>query len=71
MEEWDRELLVGMGNCYKVCREDFEETVRMVAGSRGLTRENVKSRLTRLKEEFGGTEEYKVLRARLPDDFPM
>lgn len=60
-----------MGNCYRACREDFEATVRMVAGARGLTREEVVGRLRRLREEFGDSEEYRGLRARLPEDFPV
>jgi hypothetical protein len=60
-----------MGNCYDVCREDFEETVRMVSSARGLTPDIVKVRLHRLREEFGETEAYQALRARLPDEFPF
>ena len=60
-----------MGNCYDVCREDFEETVRMVSSARGLTTGMVKARLHRMREEFGETETYRTLRARLPDDFPF
>lgn len=71
MKERDRELLNGMGNCYRVCGEDFEETVRMVAGARGLSSDEVKSSLARIKEESGDTADYRALRARLPDHFPM
>ncbi len=60
-----------MGNCYEVCGDDFEGTVRMVAGSRGLSREEVKERLARIRQEFGDTMEYQALRARLPKDFPF
>ncbi|MDX1534347.1 MAG: hypothetical protein R3291_01860 [Thermoplasmata archaeon] len=71
MDDSDRELLTGMGNCYDVCREDFEETVRMVSSARGLTADIVKARLLRMRDEWGDTEAYQALRARLPDDFPF
>ncbi len=71
MDDSDRELLTGMGNCYDVCREDFEETVRMVSSARGLTAGIVKARLHRMREEFGETEPYRALRARLPNAFPF
>ncbi|MFQ6012891.1 MAG: hypothetical protein ACE5LS_04535 [Thermoplasmata archaeon] len=71
MNESDRELLTGMGNCYDVCGADFEETVRMVSQSRGLTVEVVKARLNRMREESGETEVYRSLRARLPAEFPF
>ncbi|MDA4126605.1 MAG: hypothetical protein OK452_05310 [Thaumarchaeota archaeon] len=38
MSPKDRELLEGMCNCYSVCGEGFEETVRMVASARGEQR---------------------------------
>lgn len=60
-----------MGNCYEVCGEDFEETVRMVSSARGLTPEVVKARLDRLREKFGDSEAYQALRARLPETFPF
>lgn len=71
VDESDRELLQGMGNCYRACGEDFENTVRMVSRGRGMTSEQCKARLQRIKEEFGETEEYRQLRARLPEDFPL
>ncbi|MFQ5918945.1 MAG: hypothetical protein ACE5I4_02720 [Thermoplasmata archaeon] len=71
MDDSDRELLTGMVNCYDVCREDFEETVRMVSSARGLTPDIVKARLHRMREEFGETDGYQALRARLPDEFPF
>lgn len=71
VDEADWELLQGMGNCYEVCGEDFENTVRMVARSRGLTTEEVRQRLRRIKEEVGETEEYRRLRSRMPEDFPL
>lgn len=67
----DRELLQGMCNCYSVCGEDFENTVGMVASSRGRTKEDVKETLARLAEEHGKEEEFLTLRRRLPADFPF
>jgi hypothetical protein len=65
----ERELLQGMVNCYHACHADFEETVGMVGSARGLSPEEVKETLARIKET-GGTE-YKELRSRLPDTFPL
>ncbi len=65
----ERELLQGIINCHHVCHESFEETVRMVGSARGLTSQEVKETLERLKEADG--EEYKELRRQLPDDFPL
>lgn len=65
----DLELLQGMCNCYSVCGEDFEGTVRMVAGARGRTRDDVKEALARLAREHGGEQEYMALRKRLPAEF--
>jgi hypothetical protein len=65
----ERELLQGMVNCYHVCRENFEETVRMVGSARGLTSQEVKEILKRLKRADG--EEYNALRSQLPNDFPL
>jgi hypothetical protein len=71
MEEVDRELLTGMGNCYAACHEDFEETVGMVAGSRDRDPEEVKRTLLRLQADWGSDPEYRRLRARLPEAFPF
>ena len=67
----ERELLRGMGNCYAACHASFEETVEMVGGSRGLSNEQVKSMLTKMRERYGQEGEYKELRSRLPEDFPV
>jgi len=67
----DRELLEGMCNCYSVCGEDFENTVRMVAGSRGRAPEDVKRNLWRLAKENATEGDYHALRSRLPADFPF
>ena len=67
----DQELLEGMCNCYSVCGEDFEDTVRMVAGSRGRTTDDVKKTLSRLAKESGTEAEYLALRNRLPAEFPF
>ncbi len=67
----ERELLTGMGNCYFACHADFEETVRMVGRSRSLTPEEVKETLLRVREQHGQDPDYKRLRSRLPEDFPL
>lgn len=60
-----------MGNCYAACHASFEDTIRMVGGSRGLTPEEVKDALMKLRERYGKDGEYKALRSRLPEDFPV
>lgn len=60
-----------MCNCYSVCGEDFENTVRMVAGSRGRTTDDVKKTLLRLAKENAAEAGYQALRGRLPADFPF
>jgi len=67
----DRELLEGMCNCYSVCGEDFDKTVRMVAGSRRRTPEDVKRTLLRLAKENAADAEFQAFRRRLPADFPF
>lgn len=67
----DRELLTGMGNCFEACHGTFEETLEMVAGARHRAVGEVRSRLSELRAEAGGSEEYRHLRARLPADFPL
>jgi hypothetical protein len=71
MSPKDRELLEGMCNCYSVCGEDFEGTVRMVAGARDRTAVDVKETLSRLAMENGTEDEYRSLRGRLPAEFPF
>jgi hypothetical protein len=65
----ERELLQGMVNCFNVCYDNFEETVEMVGSARGLTPEEVREILGRLKEVGG--EGYHVLRNHLPEVFPL
>ena len=67
----ERELLQGMGNCYSTCHANFDETVQMVSSARGLHPDVVKTMLRVMRERDGQNEEYKVLRKRLPDDFPI
>jgi hypothetical protein len=69
MNPRERELLQGMVNCYHTCHADFEGTVGMVGSARGLSPDEVKEILTRLKKAGGG--EYEALRSRLPDEFPL
>ncbi len=60
-----------MGDCYRTCHADFEDTVEMVAGNRGLDPENVKQILSTLKARHGSDADYRALRERLPEDFPI
>jgi hypothetical protein len=46
----ESELLHGMVNCYNTCHANFEETVGMVGSARGLSSEEVKTILQRLKQ---------------------
>jgi hypothetical protein len=71
MDARDEELLTGMGNCYAACGEDFEGTVRMVAGARRRSVEEVKSTLARMRAHDWDRPEYRALRQRLPADFPL
>ncbi len=69
MNTRERELLQGMVNCYNTCHADFEDTIGMVSSARGLTPEDVKATLNRLKE--AGGEDYRNLRGRLPKHVPL
>jgi hypothetical protein len=60
-----------MGNCYAACHANFEETVEMVGGSRGLSPDEVKNMLARIRETSERDEDYRKLRSRLPQDFPF
>lgn len=64
-------MLRGIGNCYEACQASFEDTVEMVGGARGLTAEEVKAVLSRIRENHARDEEYQVLRSRLPEEFPL
>lgn len=59
----------GMVNCYHTCHASFDETMEMVGSGRGLSPEEVRVILERLKQE--NSEEYKVLRQQLPAQFPL
>ncbi len=65
----ERELMHGMVNCYHVCHGTFDETIGMVGSARGLTSQEVKRILEHIKLER--SEEYRELRQRLPEDFPL
>jgi hypothetical protein len=67
----EEELLTGMGNCFDACHADFEETVGMVAGNRGLTPEAVKATLRSIRDRFHDDPTFRRLRGRLPDEFPF
>ncbi|MEM0154432.1 MAG: hypothetical protein QW814_01190 [Methanothrix sp.] len=71
MDERENELMHGMVNCYNTCHEDFEHTVHMVARARRLSDEEVKLMLKKIKKESGDSEDYLLLRSKLPDDFPV
>lgn len=69
MNPKERELLNGMVNCFSACHANFEDTVEMVGSARQLSPAEVKEILERLKQEDG--DEYKALRQKLPNDFPL
>lgn len=71
MDERERELLTGMGNCYAACGADFESTVEMVANARRLPPAKVIETLEEIRQRDGASEEYRRLRARLPEGFPL
>ena len=71
MNDRERELLTGMGNCYDACGGDFEATVGMVANARHRSPEDVKATLANLREKYGQEPEYLELRRRLPTSFPL
>ena len=60
-----------MGNCFDACHANFEETVEMVAGNRGLTPDGVKATLRSLRQRFPVDPTFLRLRGRLPDEFPF
>ena len=71
MTEKEKELLEGMTNCFRVCGANFDETVRMVAGRRGLTSEEVKKILFEMKEKYSQDKKYQEFREKLPSEFPL
>ena len=71
MNETERELLTGMGNCYEACGADFEGTVDMVANSRHREIREVKETLERMRESYRNDPDYQTLRRRLPESFPL
>ncbi|MGI0131452.1 MAG: hypothetical protein ACREDE_05435 [Thermoplasmata archaeon] len=71
MDDRERELLTGMGNCYEACGEGFERTIEMVAHSRHRTTAEVKQTLTGIAKQYGPDPEYQALRRRLPSSFPF
>jgi len=60
-----------MGNCYAACHADFEETLEMVGGTRGLSSEDVKAMLVAIRIKYGRDDEYRSLRSRFPESFPI
>jgi hypothetical protein len=71
VEPSERELLQGMGNCFDACHDDFDGTVRMVAGARRRTPEDVIATLRRMRERYGADSDYLGLRRRFPAEFPV
>lgn len=71
VDDRERELLTGMGNCYEACGADFEGTVEMVANSRRRTPSEVKETLARMRAEYRSDPDYQTLRRRLPESFPL
>jgi hypothetical protein len=67
----EQELLEGMCNCFSACGADFEGTVRMVAGARSRTEEDVKETLRAMFRRCAEDGEYHNLRSRLPAEFPF
>ena len=67
----EHELLRGMCNCYSACGDDFENTVGMVASARDLDPDVVKATLIEIATKYSDTQEYRVLRSRLPSEFPF
>lgn len=60
-----------MGDCYAASHADFEETLEMVCNPRGLSAEDVKAMLVAIRMKYGRDREYKTLRSRFPDSFPV
>lgn len=60
-----------MGDCYRTCHAGFEGTVKMVAENRGLDPAEVKQILFSVKARYGSDADYRALRQRLPEDFPI
>lgn len=71
MKPRDLELLRGMCNCFATCREDFDNTVKMVAGARGLAPEFVKGDLKRMSVDYSDDPHFQELRRLLPSEFPF
>jgi hypothetical protein len=71
VEPVERELLEGMGNCFDACHDDFVGTIRMVAGARRRTPDDVIATLRRLRERYAADPEYGELRSRFPAEFPV
>jgi hypothetical protein len=71
VDDREKELLTGMGNCFAACGEDFEGTVGMVAGARQRQVAEVIATLARMRRLYSGDSDYQSLRARLPASFPL
>ena len=71
MDNKEHELLKAMGDCYNTCKENYEETLRMISGWRGYTTEEVKAILIKMKSKYSNDPEYISLRKRFPKEFPV
>jgi hypothetical protein len=67
----EREMLTGMGNCFEACGADYRETLEMVAGTRRISTAEVEATLANLRSAEGDSPEYRTLRSRFPDTFPI
>ncbi len=67
----ERDLLVDMENCCAASHADFEETLEMVCKPRVLSAEDVKAMLVAIRTKNGRDGDYKTLRSRFPDSFPV
>ena len=71
MNDKELELLTAAGNCYNTCLEDFDRTMEMISRWRGYTPEEVIEILRDVRKKYGQTDEYKKLRDRFPEEFPV
>ncbi len=60
-----------MGICYGASYGDFEETLEMVRNLRGPSADDVKAMLVAIRMKYGRDREYKTLRSRFPNSFPV
>ena len=71
MNDEELELFTAVGNCYQTCKENYEETLKMISGWRGYTTQDAHNILVEVKKKYGATDDYQKLRGRFPKDFPI